>query len=91
MNDLVFQRFEGIVGLKIDRPIAFEEVLTLSSYMCKASQVCAIYLKHTFMPFRILLFVLVVLIMYIVIMVFIFMGQRYYGFISFAENCCFQW
>ncbi|XXG68290.1 hypothetical protein AAC387_Pa06g1409 [Persea americana] len=39
-NILVIQlkRFEGIVGLKIDRPIAFEEVLTLSSYMCKASQ-----------------------------------------------------
>lgn len=39
-NILVIQlkRFEGLVGLKIDRPIAFEEVLTLSSYMCKASQ-----------------------------------------------------
>lgn len=39
-NILVIQlkRFEGILGLKIDRTIAFEEVLTLSSYMCKASQ-----------------------------------------------------
>ncbi|XP_043699514.1 ubiquitin carboxyl-terminal hydrolase 25-like [Telopea speciosissima] len=39
-NILVIQlkRFEGIHGGKIDRPIAFEEVLVLSSYMCKASQ-----------------------------------------------------
>ncbi|KAL5977182.1 Ubiquitin carboxyl-terminal hydrolase 25 [Asimina triloba] len=39
-NILVIQlkRFEGIPGLKIDRAINFEEVLTLSSYMCKASQ-----------------------------------------------------
>ncbi|XP_058071489.1 ubiquitin carboxyl-terminal hydrolase 25 isoform X2 [Magnolia sinica] len=39
-NILVIQlkRFEVIPGVKIDRAIAFEEVLTLSSYMCKASQ-----------------------------------------------------
>ncbi|XP_042479169.1 ubiquitin carboxyl-terminal hydrolase 25-like isoform X2 [Macadamia integrifolia] len=39
-NVLVIQlkRFEGIHGGKIDRPIAFEEVLVLSSYMCKATQ-----------------------------------------------------
>lgn len=39
-NVLVIQlkRFEGIYGGKIDKPIAFEEVLVLSSYMCKASQ-----------------------------------------------------
>ena len=36
------QRFEGIYGGKIDKSIAFEEVLVLSSYMCKASQVCYI-------------------------------------------------
>lgn len=34
------QRFEGIFGGKIDKAIDFEEVLVLSSYMCKASQVC---------------------------------------------------
>ncbi|KAF8413559.1 hypothetical protein HHK36_001550 [Tetracentron sinense] len=40
-NILVIQlkRFEGIFGGKIDRAIAFEEILVLSSYMCKASQV----------------------------------------------------
>ncbi|KAJ4976270.1 hypothetical protein NE237_001376 [Protea cynaroides] len=39
-NILVIQlkRFEGIHGGKIDRPIAFDDVLVLSSYMCKASQ-----------------------------------------------------
>ncbi|KAH9622984.1 hypothetical protein KSS87_023085 [Heliosperma pusillum] len=39
-NVLVVQlkRFEGIFGGKIDRVIAFEEVLVLSSFMCKASQ-----------------------------------------------------
>ncbi|XP_009625756.1 ubiquitin carboxyl-terminal hydrolase 25 [Nicotiana tomentosiformis] len=39
-NVLVIQlkRFEGIYGGKIDKPIAFEEFLVLSSYMCKASQ-----------------------------------------------------
>ncbi|CAN4104359.1 unnamed protein product [Withania somnifera] len=39
-NILVIQlkRFEGIYGGKIDKTIAFEEVLVLSSYMCKASQ-----------------------------------------------------
>ncbi|OVA03360.1 Ubiquitin carboxyl-terminal hydrolases family 2 [Macleaya cordata] len=39
-NILVIQlkRFEGIHGGKIDRSIAFEEVLVLSSYMCKGSQ-----------------------------------------------------
>ncbi|KAA8524095.1 hypothetical protein F0562_010474 [Nyssa sinensis] len=39
-NVLVIQlkRFEGIFGGKIDKAIAFEEILVLSSYMCKASQ-----------------------------------------------------
>ncbi|XP_052206993.1 ubiquitin carboxyl-terminal hydrolase 25-like isoform X2 [Diospyros lotus] len=39
-NVLVIQlkRFEGIFGGKIDKVIAFEEVLLLSSYMCKGSQ-----------------------------------------------------
>ncbi|KAK9268687.1 hypothetical protein L1049_000447 [Liquidambar formosana] len=39
-NVLVIQlkRFEGIYGGKIDKAIAFEEVLVLSSFMCKASQ-----------------------------------------------------
>ncbi|KAL9236509.1 hypothetical protein vseg_011170 [Gypsophila vaccaria] len=39
-NVLVVQlkRFEGIFGGKIDRMIAFEEILVLSSFMCKASQ-----------------------------------------------------
>ncbi|PSR84624.1 Ubiquitin carboxyl-terminal hydrolase [Actinidia chinensis var. chinensis] len=39
-NILVIQlkRFEGIFGGKIDKTIAFEEVLVLSNYMCKASQ-----------------------------------------------------
>ncbi|KAH7522460.1 ubiquitin carboxyl-terminal hydrolase 25 [Ziziphus jujuba] len=39
-NVLVIQlkRFEGIFGGKIDKSIAFEEVLVLSSFMCKASQ-----------------------------------------------------
>ncbi|XP_007022188.2 PREDICTED: ubiquitin carboxyl-terminal hydrolase 25 [Theobroma cacao] len=39
-NILVIQlkRFEGILGGKIDRLISFEEVLVLSSFMCKASQ-----------------------------------------------------
>ncbi|CAI0409812.1 unnamed protein product [Linum tenue] len=39
-NVLVIQlkRFEGIFGGKIDRTIAFEEVLVLSSFMCKSSQ-----------------------------------------------------
>ncbi|KAL7592180.1 hypothetical protein Lser_V15G34990 [Lactuca serriola] len=39
-NILVIQlkRFEGIFGGKIDKAIAFEEVLVLSSFMCKTSQ-----------------------------------------------------
>ncbi|XP_028092200.1 ubiquitin carboxyl-terminal hydrolase 25-like isoform X3 [Camellia sinensis] len=39
-NVLVIQlkRFEGMYGGKIDKAIAFEEVLVLSSYMCKANQ-----------------------------------------------------
>ncbi|KAK3015281.1 hypothetical protein RJ639_005701 [Escallonia herrerae] len=39
-NVLVIQlkRFEGIFGGKIDKLVAFEELLVLSSYMCKASQ-----------------------------------------------------
>ncbi|KAM0063146.1 putative ubiquitinyl hydrolase 1 [Helianthus debilis subsp. tardiflorus] len=39
-NILVIQlkRFEGIYGRKIDKEIAFEEVLVLSSFMCKTSQ-----------------------------------------------------
>lgn len=39
-NVLVIQlkRFEGIYGGKIDKEISFEEVLVLSSFMCKASQ-----------------------------------------------------
>ncbi|XWS27461.1 hypothetical protein CRYUN_Cryun26dG0117300 [Craigia yunnanensis] len=39
-NILVVQlkRFEGIFGGKIDRLITFDEVLVLSSFMCKASQ-----------------------------------------------------
>ncbi|XP_027170614.1 ubiquitin carboxyl-terminal hydrolase 25 isoform X1 [Coffea eugenioides] len=39
-NVLVIQlkRFEGIFGGKVDKPIAFEEVLVLSSYMYKGSQ-----------------------------------------------------
>ncbi|KAK6947235.1 Peptidase C19, ubiquitin carboxyl-terminal hydrolase [Dillenia turbinata] len=39
-NVLVIQlkRFEGILGAKIDRAIAFEEVMVLSSYMCQSSQ-----------------------------------------------------
>lgn len=39
-NILVIQlkRFEGIFGGKIDKSIAFEEVLVLSSFMCKASK-----------------------------------------------------
>lgn len=39
-NVLVVQlkRFEGIFGGKIDRVVAFEEILVLSSFMCKASQ-----------------------------------------------------
>ncbi|XP_058211272.1 ubiquitin carboxyl-terminal hydrolase 25 [Rhododendron vialii] len=39
-NILVIQlkRFEGIFGGKIDKTISFEEVLVLSSYMCKASK-----------------------------------------------------
>ncbi|THG07306.1 hypothetical protein TEA_015846 [Camellia sinensis var. sinensis] len=43
-NVLVIQlkRFEGVFGGKIDKAIAFEEVLVLSSYMCKASQVCRV-------------------------------------------------
>uniref|UniRef100_A0A2P2J9K5 Ubiquitin carboxyl-terminal hydrolase n=2 Tax=Rhizophora mucronata TaxID=61149 RepID=A0A2P2J9K5_RHIMU len=39
-NILVIQlkRFEGVFGGKIDKPIAFEEVLVLSNFMCKTSQ-----------------------------------------------------
>jgi ubiquitin carboxyl-terminal hydrolase 36/42 len=36
------QRFEGIFGAKIDKAIAFEEVLVLSSFMSKTSQVLMI-------------------------------------------------
>ncbi|KAK9085960.1 hypothetical protein Sjap_026371 [Stephania japonica] len=32
------KRFEGVLGNKIDRMIKFEEVLVLSSYMCRESQ-----------------------------------------------------
>ncbi|KAK2968721.1 hypothetical protein RJ640_005908 [Escallonia rubra] len=40
-NVLVIQlkRFEGIFGGKIDKLVAFEELLVLSSYMCKTSQI----------------------------------------------------
>ncbi|XP_057812302.1 ubiquitin carboxyl-terminal hydrolase 25-like [Salvia miltiorrhiza] len=39
-NVLVIQlkRFEGIFGSKIDKPIAFDEILVLSSHMCKGSK-----------------------------------------------------
>ncbi|KAH6837262.1 ubiquitin-specific protease 25 [Perilla frutescens var. hirtella] len=39
-NVLVIQlkRFEGIFGAKIDKPIAFDEILVLSSHMCKGSK-----------------------------------------------------
>ncbi|XP_044473498.1 ubiquitin carboxyl-terminal hydrolase 25-like isoform X2 [Mangifera indica] len=39
-NILVIQlkRFEGIFGGKIDKTIAFEEIMFLSSFMCKASR-----------------------------------------------------
>ncbi|KAI9073868.1 hypothetical protein K1719_044140 [Acacia pycnantha] len=39
-NVLVIQlkRFEGILGGKIDKALAFEDILVLSSFMCKASQ-----------------------------------------------------
>ncbi|XP_024017932.1 ubiquitin carboxyl-terminal hydrolase 25 isoform X2 [Morus notabilis] len=39
-NILVIQlkRFEGIFGGKIDKAVAFEEVLVLSSFMCKTSK-----------------------------------------------------
>ncbi|KAG8364805.1 hypothetical protein BUALT_Bualt18G0036900 [Buddleja alternifolia] len=39
-NVLVIQlkRFEGMFGGKVDKPIAFDEILVLSSYMCNASQ-----------------------------------------------------
>jgi len=40
------QRFEGILGGKIDKAITFEEVLVLSSFMCKASQVCLVFLLN---------------------------------------------
>lgn len=33
-----FKRFEGIYGGKIDKAISFEEILVLSSFMCKESQ-----------------------------------------------------
>ncbi|KAI9092311.1 hypothetical protein K1719_027811 [Acacia pycnantha] len=32
------KRFEGILGGKIDKAVAFEDILVLSSFMCKASQ-----------------------------------------------------
>ncbi|KAF5949872.1 hypothetical protein HYC85_011865 [Camellia sinensis] len=49
-NVLVIQlkRFEGVFGGKIDKAIAFEEVLVLSSYMCKASQI------HVFVELKII-------------------------------------
>ncbi|KAG8386519.1 hypothetical protein BUALT_Bualt03G0156900 [Buddleja alternifolia] len=39
-NVLVIQlkRFEGMFGGKVDKPIAFDEILELSNHMCKASQ-----------------------------------------------------
>ncbi|XP_054815330.1 ubiquitin carboxyl-terminal hydrolase 25-like [Prosopis cineraria] len=39
-NVLVIQlkRFEGILGGKIDKAVAFEDILVLSSFMCKQSQ-----------------------------------------------------
>ncbi|KAL8512315.1 hypothetical protein ACS0TY_018696 [Phlomoides rotata] len=39
-NVLVIQlkRFEGIFGGKVDKPIAFDEILVLSSHMCKGSK-----------------------------------------------------
>ncbi|KAJ7948873.1 Ubiquitin carboxyl-terminal hydrolase [Quillaja saponaria] len=39
-NVLVIQlkRFEGMFGSKIDKAVTFEEILVLSSFMCKASQ-----------------------------------------------------
>ncbi|KAL1537987.1 Ubiquitin carboxyl-terminal hydrolase 25 [Salvia divinorum] len=39
-NVLVIQlkRFEGMFGSKIDKPIAFDEILVLSSHMCKGSK-----------------------------------------------------
>ncbi|KAK4439058.1 Ubiquitin carboxyl-terminal hydrolase 25 [Sesamum alatum] len=39
-NVLVIQlkRFEGMFGGKVDKPIAFDEILVLSSHMCKGSQ-----------------------------------------------------
>ncbi|PNY10072.1 ubiquitin carboxyl-terminal hydrolase 25-like protein [Trifolium pratense] len=39
-NILVIQlkRFEGILGGKIDKTVGFEEVMVLSSFMCKTSQ-----------------------------------------------------
>ena len=39
------QRFEGIFGGKIDKTIAFEEVLVLSGFMCKSSQVSSVVLS----------------------------------------------
>ncbi|GER33619.1 ubiquitin carboxyl-terminal hydrolase [Striga asiatica] len=40
-NVLVIQlkRFEGLFGGKVDKPIAFDEALVLSSHMCKGSKV----------------------------------------------------
>ena len=40
---LLTQRFEGILGGKTDKAVALEEVLVLSSFMCKASQVRMIF------------------------------------------------
>ncbi|KAK6132102.1 hypothetical protein DH2020_034168 [Rehmannia glutinosa] len=39
-NVLVIQlkRFEGLYGGKVDKPVAFDEVLVLSSHMCKGSK-----------------------------------------------------
>lgn len=35
----IYQRFEGIFGGKIDKPITFGEILVLSTFMSKASKV----------------------------------------------------
>lgn len=45
--DFGLQRFEGILGGKIDKAVAFEEVLVLSSFMCKASQVCLVFVLYS--------------------------------------------
>lgn len=34
------------MGCKIDKAVAFEDVLVLSSFMCKASQVCKVLISY---------------------------------------------